>query len=115
MLGKLLMTVGVSMLVITNAYCGDIGDAANAVTGLTSIQGNGAVGVNSGSGKANISSEATGKGSRANAGLGVVDAKSSSGKSVNLAVGVNTAKADIKAKAASGGTANAGLGVVSSH
>jgi hypothetical protein len=105
----------VSFLSAPYAYCGDLADTARAAASLTGVKGNVAVGVNSGSGKADIKAESEGQGSVANAGLGVVDAKSGgTGKEVNLAVGVNTAKATISATAKGGGKANAGLGVVHS-
>lgn len=116
MIGRLITTVSISMFALTNGYCGDIGDTAKAVTGLTSVQGNAAVGVNSGSGDANIEALSSGgANSAANAGLAVVDTKAGTGKSVNIAVGVNTAKANIKAQSTGGGTANAGLGVISAR
>lgn len=109
MIGKFVAALAFSSIAMSSAYCGDIGDAATAAGKLTSVQGNAAVGVNTGTAK--IKSEATTKGSVANAGLAVIDTKSGSGKSLNLAVGVNTSEADIAAKS-SGGTANAGLAVI---
>lgn len=109
MIGKYIAALAFSSMAMSSAYCGDIGDAASAAAKLTAIQGNAAVGVNTGSAK--IKSEATTKDSVANAGLAVIDTSSTSGKSVNLAVGVNTSDAEIAAKS-SGGTANAGLAVI---
>lgn len=112
---KKLALVGVFFSFAMGAYAGDIGDAANAAASLGSMHGNLAVGVNSGSGDATIKANASGKDSVANAGLAVVDTKSGGGKSLNVAVGVNTAKANINATAKNGGTANAGLAVTRSH
>ena len=109
---KKLALVGVFSSFAMGVYAGDLGDAANAAASLTSVQGNVAVGVNAGSGDAEIKANASGKDSVANAGLAVVDAKASGGKSLNAAVGVNTAKANISATARDGGTSNAGLAVV---
>jgi hypothetical protein len=109
MIGKYIAALAFSSMAMSSAYCGDIGDAATAASKLTSVQGNVAVGVNTGNAK--IKSEATARDSVANAGLAVIDSKSGSGKSVNLAVGVNTSEAEIAAKS-SGGTANAGLAVI---
>lgn len=113
-IAKKIALIGIfSSLAISSAYAGDIGDAAGAAASLTSVQGNAAVGVNTGT--ANIKADASGRDSAANAGLAVVDAKASGGKGLNAAVGVNTGTADIAATAKSGATANAGLAVVRSQ
>ena len=91
---KKLALVGIFSSFAMGAYAGDLGDAVNAAASLTSVQGNVAVGVNAGSGDAEIKANASGKDSVANAGLAVIDAKASGGKSLNAAVGVNTAKAN---------------------
>jgi hypothetical protein len=109
MIGKFVAALAFSSIAMSSAYCGDIGDTVTAATKLTSVQGNVAVGVNTGDAK--IKSESTGSNGVANAGLAVIDSKAGEGKAVNLAVGVNTGTAEIQAKS-SGGTANAGLAVI---
>ena len=93
-------------------YCGDLSDTIGAVKSIAEIKGNAAVGVNTGDLKLNSTAE--GRNSVANAGLGVIHTSgaASEGKTINLAVGVNTKAAEIAASAKSGGTANAGLAVV---
>ena len=75
MIGKLVAALAFSSLAMSSAHCGDIGDAASAAAQLTSIQGNGAVGVNAGSGSAKIKADSQGNGSAANAGLAVIRAQ----------------------------------------
>jgi hypothetical protein len=115
MIKKLLQALAFSSFLASYAFGSDISDVATAVTALSSVTGNAAVGVNTSSGNATIGAKSEGSGSNANAGLAVIDSTASGGKTANIAVGYNSGTANITAEARQGGSANAGLAVIKSR